>query len=433
MNTSDAVATNAGVKTSDRESGNRSLDSGRVAYFITEYPNVSHAFIRREIQALERQGVDVFRIALRGWDATIYDDCDREEQARTRYVLQGGIGRLLIAMLRVALRSPARFASALALAVKMGWNAERPIPFHLAYLAEACVTLEWLMESGATHVHAHFGNNSAEVVMLVNALGGPTYSFTVHGPREFDRPFYIGLREKMRRAKFVVAITSFCRSQLFRWVEHEYWPKIKVVHCGLEAEFFGTDDRPASAVPQLVCIGRLCEQKGQLLLIEAAAVVAARGLNFKLVLVGGGEMRAEIEALVVRRGLQQKVELTGSVSTARLREEILRARALVLASFAEGLPMVLMEAMALRRPVITTYVAGIPELVKHGESGWLIPAGAVEDLAEVMEEAIVADEERLRTMGEAAYARAVARHSIDKEALKLRELFAQCGGGGVAK
>lgn len=269
--------------------------------------------------------------------------------------------------------------------------------------------------------------------MLVNALGGPTYSFTVHGPREFDRPFYIGLREKMRRAKFVVAITSFCRSQLFRWVEHEYWPKIKVVHCGLEAEFFGTDDRPASAVPQLVCIGRLCEQKGQLLLIEAAAVVAARGLNFKLVLVGGGEMRAEIEALVVRRGLQQKVELTGSVSTARLREEILRARALVLASFAEGLPMVLMEAMALRRPVITTYVAGIPELVKHGESGWLIPAGAVEDLAEVMEEAIVADEERLRTMGEAAYARAVARHSIDKEALKLRELFAQCGGGGVAK
>ena len=397
--------------------------SSKVAYFINQYPAISHAFIRREILALERQGFDIQRIALRGWDANIIDDEDREEQRRTRYVLKGGFLPLLVAMLKVLMVSPRRFIAALVLAIRMGVKAERPLPYHLFYFAEACLTLQWLRTFDATHVHAHFGTNSAEVVMLVRALGGPPYSFTVHGPLEFDKPRYLGLGEKMRHAAFVVAITSYCRSQLYRWIEHEHWPKIQVIHCGLESAFHENSRQPPPITPRLVCIGRLCEQKGQLLLIEAAARLAAKNLRFELVLVGGGEMRGEIEDLIATHALQDKVRLTGSVSTAQLREEILQARGLVLPSFAEGLPMVIMEAMALRRPVLTTFVAGIPELVLPGKTGWLFPAGSVDELAAAMEGFLALSAEELHAMGEAAYTRVVERHSIDIAAKKLGELF----------
>src|SRR5690242_12323139 len=160
----------------------------KLAYFVNQYPKVSHSFIRREILALERQGIDVQRIALRGWDAEVVDAEDKAEQTKTRYVLQGGLAPLLAALAKSLLTSPRRFLKALALACRMGWRAERPLPYHLIYLAEACRMVPWLKASGATHVHAHFGTNSAEVVMLARALGGPPYSFTVHGPDEFDRP-----------------------------------------------------------------------------------------------------------------------------------------------------------------------------------------------------------------------------------------------------
>ena len=395
----------------------------RVAYFINQYPKVSHAFIRREILALERQGIEIQRIALRGWDAELIDEVDAQERNRTRYVLQQGLTPLVFAMLRALVTSPVRFFSALALAIRMGWRAERSLPYHLAYLAEACRMLPWLESFGAMHVHAHFGTNSAEVVMLAHALGGPSYSFTVHGPDEFDKPEYFGIGQKVRRAAFVVAISSYGRSQLYRWVEHQHWPKIKVVHCGLEPDFHAVEPTPPAATPRLVCVGRLVEQKGQLLLVEAAGRLAAKGVRFELVLVGDGAMRAEVEALIARHALAKHVRLTGSVSTNQLREEILLARGLVLPSFAEGLPGVIMEAMALRRPVLTTYVAGIPELVRHGENGWLFPAGSIDELTAAMEDCLSRSAEELRIMGEAAHARVIERHSVDIQAAKLARMF----------
>lgn len=395
----------------------------RIAYFINQYPALSHSFIRREILALERQGFEILRVALRGWDGELFDDEDRQERARTRYVLRDGLAALLWAVLRTGLASPGRFFSALALAIRMGWRAERPLPYHLVYLAEACRMLPWLAAFGARHVHAHFGTNSAEVVMLARALGGPPYSFTVHGPTEFDRPEYLGISEKVRRSAFVVAISSYGRSQLYRWVGHAYWPKVKVVHCGLEPEFYDSAPVAPADAPRLVCIGRLVEQKGQLLLIEAARRLAERGVRFELVLVGGGGMRAEVEALVGKYALGKQVRMTGSVSAGQLREEILRARGLVLPSFAEGLPMVIMEAMALRRPVLTTFVAGIPELVRPGENGWLFPAGSVDALAAAMEDFLSRSAEELRVMGDAAHARVRERHSVDVQAAKLGGLF----------
>jgi glycosyltransferase involved in cell wall biosynthesis len=399
----------------------------RIAYFINQYPAISHAFIRREIHALERQGFEVLRIALKGWEGELVDPQDPQERANTRYVQRDGLLALARATFAVMLRSPGRFFTALWLALRMGWRAARPLPHHLAYLAEACQLLPWLQEHGASHVHAHFATNSAEIVMLAHALGGPRYSFTMHGPEEFDSTRALRLNEKIRRAAFVVAITSYTRSQLYRCSAFEDWPKIQVVRCGLQPEIFdATPDYPP-ATPRMVCIGRLVEQKGQLLLIEAAARLAARGVEFKLMILGGGPLHGDLEAQIRRLGLEGKVELTGSVSTDRLYEEIRLARGLVLPSFAEGLPMVIMEAMALRRPVISTYIAGIPELVRPGENGWLIPAGSIDDLVQAMEALLTTSTDVLRIMGEAAHERVRMLHSADIETQALARLIRQSG------
>jgi colanic acid/amylovoran biosynthesis glycosyltransferase len=194
---------------------------------------------------------------------------------------------------------------------------------------------------------------------------------------------------------------------------------VHVVHCGLDASYL---DGAVTAVPdarRLVCVGRLCEQKGQLLLIEAAHRLAADGTDFELVLAGDGELRGDIEALIGRYGLQGKVRITGWINGRRVREEILAARALVLPSFAEGLPVVFMEAMALRRPVISTYVAGIPELVVPGDHGWLVPPGEVAALAQAMSACLATPVEGLTKMGEAAQQRVRIRHSAAIQASRL--------------
>jgi glycosyltransferase involved in cell wall biosynthesis len=134
-------------------------------------------------------------------------------------------------------------------------------------------------------------------------------------------------------------------------------------------------------------------------------------------------MRTEIETVLERQNLQSKVRITGRISSEQLREEILAARALVLPSFAEGLPMVIMEAMALRRPVISTFVAGIPELVQPGEHGWLVPAGDVEALVQAMQACLDAPADLIARMGEAAYKRVLTRHNVDTQAAQLANLF----------
>jgi glycosyltransferase involved in cell wall biosynthesis len=130
-----------------------------------------------------------------------------------------------------------------------------------------------------------------------------------------------------------------------------------------------------------------------------------------------------LEQLIARRGLKDRVKITGWISSERVREEILAARALVLPSFAEGLPVVIMEAMALRRPVVATHVAGIPELVRPGENGWLVPAGAIDALAAALEDCVATPAVRLEAMGRAARSLALERHSIDTEVHKLVDLF----------
>lgn len=396
------------------------MSSKKIAYLINQYPKVSHTFIRREILALERQGWHVLRIALQGWDDALADEVDVQERMRCKYVMRSGLLPILGAMLRALFANPWKFLSALALAHKMSRESQRALPYHLIYLAEACRILPWLNTFGASHVHAHFGTNSAEIAMLVNALGGPSYSFTVHGQ---DELLFGGNIEKVSRAAFVVAISNFGRSQLYRRISHKYWHKIHIVHCGLEPSYLALPPTPLPSNLRLICVGRLSIEKGQLLLIEAAHLLFSRGIRFELVLAGDGEMRAEVESLIHRYHLTRQVRITGWISSNQVREEIIAARGLVLPSFTEGLPVVIMEAMALRRPVLATYVGGIPELVIHNQTGWLFPAGSVEELAAAIAELFSKPLDELQNMGNAGYTLVTQRHAVDTEAAKLGTLF----------
>jgi glycosyltransferase involved in cell wall biosynthesis len=397
----------------------------RLAYLVNQYPKVSHSFIRREILALEALGATVLRVAARGWTDELVDPADVAERNRTHYLLRDGAGPLLGALARVFLQAPGRFVRTARNALAMARMAPRPWPVHLVYLAQACHMLELAREEGVDHVHAHFGTNAAEVAMLCGQLGGPTYSFTVHGPEEFDGPASLHLREKVQDAAFVAAVSSFGRSQLYRWIPHGQWDKVQVVRCGLDDDFARATPQPAVGSRMVVCVGRLCEQKGQMLLLAAAREMARRGEDFELVLAGDGEMRPELERLIGEYGLRDRVRITGWVSGEQVRDLLLRARGLVLPSFAEGLPVVIMEAMALGRPVISTLIAGIPELVRQDREGWLVPAGDCDALVRAWCELNAADGERLQAMGHSARERVLRRHSAEGGARKLMQLFGQ--------
>jgi glycosyltransferase involved in cell wall biosynthesis len=302
----------------------------------------------------------------------------------------------------------------------------------MIYLAEACVLRDWLVEAGTAHLHCHYGTNSTTVALLGRILGGPPYSFTMHGPEEFDSPRALSLRDKIHGAEFVAAISEFTRSQLFRWADHADWAKIHVIHCGADALFLRAERTPIPGAPRLVSVGRLAEQKGQLLLIEAAARLIAEGVDCEVVIVGDGPMRGQAERLIDRLGARGKVRITGSLSNLDVRREIESARALVLPSFAEGLPTVFMEAMALGRPVIGTYIAGAPELVEPGACGWLVPAGSVDELARAMRACLAAPVEDLERMGREGARRVAERHDASKEARKLADLFGAPSSPGPA-
>jgi len=395
----------------------------KVAYFTNQYPKVSHTFIRREILALERAGFEVMRIAVRGWDEKVVDDADLSEQRRTQYLLQNGLPAVFAASVRVLLQSPGKFLLGLQLALRIAKGSDKSVAYHLVYLAEACLLRLLLESSSISHLHVHFGTNPTEVAMLARVLGGPKYSFTAHGPDEFDRPQALGMGEKIRHSEFSVAISSYGKSQLYRWAEYTQWQKIHVVHCGLDEDFLEYDCPPVQDVRRFVCVGRLCEQKGQLLLIEAMHLLKTEGIYAELTLAGDGEMRQQIEALIIRYGMSDRISITGWIDSSRVQSEIIASRALVLPSFAEGLPVVIMEAMALGRPVLSTYVAGIPELVIHGTNGWLFPAGSIDELASAIKDCLAKTEVELQSMGAAGHKRVAVRHSIAKETEKLAMLF----------
>jgi colanic acid/amylovoran biosynthesis glycosyltransferase len=395
----------------------------KIAYLIPIYPMPSQTFIRREIAALEARGLTIERFAMRRYRGEPADPADRTEQERTHYILDAGVLGLGWAVAAEAVGRPKRWFAAARAAVEMGLGSEKGLLRHLVYLGEACYLRRRLGDSGAQHLHAHFGTNSAAVAMLCRLLGGPPYSVTMHGPEEFDSPRPLGLRQKVRHAAFIVAISQFTRSQLLRWSDYGDWSKMHVVYAGVNPAYLEHGPVPIPEAPRFVNIGRLVEQKGQVILIEAAARLLERGYAFELVIVSDGPMRGEIERLIDQFGLRGRVRITGHLDDKGVFQEVLAARALVLPSFAEGLPSVFLEAMALGRPVIGTSIAGHSELIEPGVTGWLIPAGSVEPLAEAMAEVLTADPAELEPMGRAGAARVAEQHDPRAAIDKLAGLF----------
>lgn len=395
----------------------------KVAYLVNQYPSVSHSFIRREIQSLEKKGIEIARYSARSHLRDLVDPGDIAEHGKTRFILDGSKAAILISPFIIFISRPIRFITALIRSLRMGMRSDRGVLKHFFYFLEACLVARWVKQDSVDHVHAHFGTNSTAVALILYWLTDTPYSFTVHGPEEFDKPEFLSLKMKIEQAKFVAAISSFGKSQLFRQLDEKDWYKVKIVHCGLEESYFDEPPTPVPTAPNFVCVGRLCEQKGQLILLRAANELKKQGCDFHLTMVGDGPMRSELERYIAENGLNNNVRITGWMSSDDVKKELKAARSMVLPSFAEGLPVVIMEAMALRRPPITTYIAGIPELVIDGENGWLVIAADVGGLAKAMKNAIDASPEKFEQMGAAAHARVKERHNITKEAGKLFSLF----------
>ena len=394
----------------------------RVAYFTNQYPEVSHTFIRREIRAMEALGVSVARFASRS-GANLVDDDDKAEAKQTRYILKAGVGELLRCCVAALLIQPLVVISVIRQALQMGWRSDRGMMRHLAYVAEAAALADWCRADRIQHIHAHFGTNSTAIAMFTSQLSGIPYSFTAHGPEEFEKGPLLSLNSKLQHAAFAVCVSYFGRSQLMRLSNPDQWKKIAIVHCGVDSAFLTAILNEPPSAPRFVCVGRLSEEKAQLVLISAAHRLREAGTYCEIVLAGDGPMRASVEQAIERAGLQETITITGWVSGERVKEEIGAARALVLPSFSENMPVVIMEAMALSRPVISTYVAGIPELVQSGKTGWLVPAGDDAALAEAMREALAAPVERLAAMGAVGRRYILEQHNVHTEAKRLKSLM----------
>ncbi len=393
-----------------------------IAYLINLYPGVSHSFIRREILALENQGARVERVSVRGWDATLVDPDDIREREKTRYLLKDGLGALFKATLRRAVKTPGPFWRALRLAVSMSRGAVQPLPYHLIYLAEACRLMDWLEDTNARHLHAHFGTNAAEVACLARALGGPPWSYTSHGPAEADNGARLHLPTKVGSASFVAAISSHTKSLTLRRVAADLWHKVHVIHCGLTERAFAATPAPEPDHPTFLFVGRLVPQKAPGLLLEAFSALHKTQPQARLVLAGDGEMRGTLESRITEHDLGDAVRITGWISADEVRAEIDAATVFALPSFNEGLPVVIMEALARGRPVISTYIAGIPELVTP-DVGWLVPAGATEALTEAMRDCLEVGAETRAKMGLAGQAKVRDQHLVATEAAKLAALI----------
>jgi colanic acid/amylovoran biosynthesis glycosyltransferase len=397
---------------------------GKIAYLVNQYPYPSGTFIRREIEAMESLGFEVFRYSLRQTNVKLAEPKDLIESSKTRIVLSLGLLGLIGSFVTAVFSRPVRMIYAIMLTLRVGWRSDRGLGHNFAYLLEACQLVKWLEEDGIDHVHAHYGTNSATVAMLCHELGGPQYSFTAHGPDEFDKPQRLHLGEKVARSKFAVAISEYGRSQLYRWTKYKHWHKIQVVHCGLDRLFLETKLTPPPSDRRLVFIGRLAEQKGTHVLVAAAEQLKDEGCEFELMIVGDGPMRTQLQELINLKGLEENVLLVGWRNDREVQQILLGSRALVMASFAEGLPVVIMESLAMGRPVISTNVAGVAELVQPGVCGWLVPAGAVQPLAEKMREALDMPLDLLEEYGRRGAALVAARHDASREAAKLAEMIA---------
>lgn len=395
-----------------------------IAYMSNVYGRASDTFVRREVLELRALGHTVHTFSIREPDRSeLVSDAVRSEHARTDYVLSHGSRALAGAAARWARRDPAAFGRALRLAEQLGVPGARGRLWPYAYLLEASYLAERLEALGVQHLHDHIIEGSAAVAMLASELAGVPFSVTVHGPREFDHPGSLALELKIARAAFVIAPALYTRGQLLRWARPEDWPKIHWVRSGVERALLDRPRVAPPAEPRFVSIGRLDVDKGQLLLVEAVARLRKEGVDVSVTVVGDGPLRPSLEAATRRLGVEDRLSFPGWLGADEVVAALEGSRAIVMPSLAEGLPNVITESLALGRPAIASAVAGVGELVETGLTGWLVPAGAVEPLAEALRAAADASPEELERLGAAGTARVRERHDGAREALRLEALM----------
>jgi colanic acid/amylovoran biosynthesis glycosyltransferase len=364
----------------------------RIGYLVSQYPATSHTFIRREVEAMRALGVDVLTYSVRRPAHAVDNEREARAQAETFTILEGSRLRLVLAALGEMLRRPRISLATLRLAMRHRVPGVKALVWALFHFVEALVLTRRLRADRVAHLHNHFGNAGATVGLLASRQAGIGWSLTLHGISEFDYPAGNLLPEKLAHARFAACVSFFGMAQAMRLSAPAFWPKLRVVRCAIDpSDLPAAPPRASGRVRRhLVCVGRLSAEKGHAGLFEALAMLAPQFPDLRLTLVGDGPEEARLKARAAELGLAERITFTGRLHESATLATVADSDMLVLPSFMEGLPIVLMEAMALGVPVIASRVAGIPELVADGETGLLFDPANWRGLAEAI--ARLADE-----------------------------------------
>lgn len=358
----------------------------QLVYLLSIFPGVSHTFFLNEVRELRKQGFDVEVASINQPDipGSSMPESEAEEMTKTFYIKSSGAGRAIGVAAKTLLCRPGVFARGLSAALRLGrWDLHATV-YALFYLAEALILGDWMRLRGHRHLHIHFCGPVATVGMLAAKAWGFPFSLTVHGPDEFYDVENVYLRQKVENAKFIFCISDFCRSQLMRLVDSIHWEKMHVVRLGVDPEVFrpARQEQSAGRVLEVLCVGRLVPSKGQLILLHACALLFSQGYSFRVRLVGAGSDLKLLQAFAVQNNIPAIFE--GAKTSDEIRQLLGRADVFALASFAEGVPVALMEAMAMEVPCVSTCVAGIPELIRNDLDGLLVPASSIEAMASAL-------------------------------------------------
>jgi len=406
----------------------------RLAYLTGRYPTISHTFILQEVRALRARGIEVDTFSIWRTDAAeLVASADREEAARTFSVLPLRPLTVFSAHAIALARSPSGYLAALRLSLHLAVPGVRGRLLGVSWFVEAITLWQKMARRRVTHVHAHL-NGTAPIVALVIAHFGRstglpwTWSMTVHGPSEFYDVARERLPRKVREATFVVAISDFARSQLLGLVDVEHHAKIHVVHCGIDLAVFDAgprSDPTAEAADwplHILSVSRLTRVKGHAVLLGAMAQLVDEGAQVRATFVGDGPTREALEDLAVELGVAGRVRFTGAVGHDVIRAHYAAADVFCLTSFAEGVPVVLMEAMAMGIPVVASQVMGVGELVEDGESGILLRPARPDLVADALRR-LQASPELRRRMGAAGQAAVRGEFDVHDSARQLAQLF----------
>lgn len=399
----------------------------KVAYLAARYPAVSQTFVLGEVLGLRRQGLEVHTFAIRRSPPDeVLSRADREAFESTYSVLPPNPWHLVRAHARTLARDPRAYVSALLGALALGGLDLRALLWQLFYFAEAMVVWDQCRRRGVRHIHVHFPNVAADVAMIVTRYGGDAWSFslTLHGPTELYDVSGHNLAQKVRRARFVICVSHYMRSQVMQMVERDEWPKLHVLRCGIDAERFAPPpDGPAEgSVPTVLAVGRLDPRKAHGLLVEALAQLTANGTDARVVIVGEGPERPALERLTRELGVSDRLTLAGAVGQDEIAGWFADSDVFCLPSFAEGVPIVLMEAMASGLPVVAPRLMGIPELVEDDVSGSLVTPGRADELAAALERQL-GDPDARRRMGAAGRERVLAEFEVGECTRLVAELM----------